>query len=142
LPTDKPNPIKEGAPEPLTENDIEIGDVTEIAERRFPNVVIPNTDTGADMFEEILLRAFPHLHRILVEEYELDDNDEPKIDLAAVEGAVRAEAQVAVRASWRWANVVRSEDKDALIAAAMGTSVENVRQHRKRMEERTEGEED
>ena len=127
LATDRPLPIRDGvsrAPgEPLSDRDIEIGDVQELAAGTFPEVQIPETETGIAMYEALLEGAFPHLHRVLV----TDRGDEETADVERVKAAAREEAMVLVRATVRLAAIARSDDPVAIIAAQLGTSIENVR---------------
>ena len=128
LATDRPLPVRDGvsrkAGEPLSERDIEIGDVRDLAAGAFPEVQIPETETGIAMYEALLEGAFPHLYRALVTDRDID---EETADVERVKAATREEAMVLVRASWRLAAIARSDDPVAIIAAQLGTSIENVR---------------
>ena len=127
LATDRPVPLRDGAghvaTEALSERDIEIGDVRDLAAGAFPEVHIPETDTGSEMYHALLAGTFPHLHRVLV----ADRGDEETAEVERVEAATREEAMVLVRASVRLATIARSDDPVAIVAAQLGTSIENVR---------------
>ena len=128
LATDRPVPLRdEAGHDPsvaLSERDIEIGDVQEIADGAMPRVHIPDTDTGNGMYKALLAGAFPHLYRALVADR---GADEDTVDVERVKVAAREEAMTLVRASWRLAAIARSDDPVAIIAAQLGTSIENVR---------------
>lgn len=131
LPTDKRFPIKEDVEHsPLTSDDIEIGDVSRIAEGEFP-VEIADCDTGNEMLHAIREAAFPHLHAALEEHW-----DEPNVP--AVEEAIRAEALVAVQASWRETALWTNGTEDEQIAALMGMPVKDVPEFRRQLRERDE----
>ncbi len=126
LATDRPLPLREGSGEddrqPLSEQDIEVGDVQELAEGALPEVLIPETDTGYAMYRALLAGAFPHLHRVLVAERE-----EETADVEQVRAAAATEALALVRASWRRALVMRSSDPVSIVAQRLGTSPEHIR---------------
>lgn len=131
LPTDKPYPIKDGVEHsPLTSEDIEIGDVSRIAEGEFPVVIAP-CDTGGDMLRAMREAAFPHLHAALEEHW-----DEPNVP--AVEEAIRAEALVAAQASWRETALWTHGTEDEQLAALMGMPVKDVPEYRRQLRERDE----
>jgi len=136
LPTDKPAPFPEDSfrdpGRPFRPEEIEVGDLTRIARKEMPLTVIPETDTGFEMWDGIVSTAFPHLHQVLSEEPEYDESGEPRYDLEKVEAAIKQEATVAIEASWRWASVVRSDDPAAQVAANLGMSVELVKALRQR----------
>ncbi len=139
LATDRPLPVRDGVSDddrvPLTEHDIDVGDVQRLADGEFPAVRIPSTDTGSAMYKALLSGAFPHLHRALSAER---DEDVESADVELVRAAAREEAMVLVRASWRWAGVVRSDDPVNEIAARLGTSPEHVRDLQRQAEEESE----
>ncbi len=137
LATDRALPVRDGDDDsvPLTEDDIDVGDVQRLADGEFPAVRISLSDTGSAMYRSLLKGAFPHLHRALSAERE------PDVESAAVElvrAAARKEAMVLVRASWPWAGVVRSDDPVNEIAARLGTSPEHVRDLQRQAEEESE----
>lgn len=128
LATDRPLPLRDDVgddpAQPLSEQDIELGDVQDIADGALPQVHIPDTDTGYDTYRGLLAGAFPHLYRALVTDRDLDEDE---VDVERVKAAVHEEAMVQVRTSWRWARIVRSRDPLSEIAARMGTSPEHLR---------------
>jgi hypothetical protein len=131
LPTDRPTPIKAGSQEkttPLTPDDIEIGDVEQIAQMEAPQISIAQADTGSEMIRAIIAKAFPNLYQAIFVEPDLDDEGELVVE--SIREAVRQEAMLLVEASWRQAGLLRSDDPDSVIAAQMGTSVELVRAYR------------
>ena len=137
LPTDRPTPIRSNATEdpnrPYAPEDIELGDLSRIVAREIPDAIIPDTEAGLAMYGAILAQAFPHLFKVLDEQTTMDEHGELHVDPGKLEAAVREEAMMIVRQSWRWANVARSDDPEARVAMMMGTSVENVRALRKRI---------
>jgi hypothetical protein len=131
LPTDKPYPIKDGVDHaPLTSDDIEIGDISRIAAGEFP-VEIPCCDTGGAMLWAIRAAAFPHLHAALEQDF-----GEPT--LAVVTDAIRAEALVAVQASWRETALWTHGSEDEQLAALLGIPVKDVPEYRRRLRDRDE----
>jgi len=131
LPTDKPYPIKENVEHaPLSSDDIEIGDVSRIAEGEFP-VDFAACDTGTDMLHAIREAAFPHLHQVLEEHWE-EPNQE------AVEEAIKTEALVAVQASWRETALWANGTEDEQIAALLGMPVKDVPDYRRSLRETDE----
>ena len=134
LPTDKAYPIKADVTRrPLSSDDVEIGDVSRIAAREF-TLDVPETDTGYDMVDAMLEGAFPHLHAALADDFE------PTIE--AVEEAVRAEALVAVQASWRREAMMNQGGEDAELAATLGVSMDYVEALRARIAAEDETDDD
>ena len=101
------------SPGPLRQNDIEVGDVSRLAEGTHLEVEIPACDTGFDMAEAIQKKAFPHLFKAL-HEGGLDVTEEE------LREALTAELQTLVKASWRTEQVKRRDDPASAIAAMMG----------------------
>lgn len=127
LPTDRPYPIKDDVDHaPLTDADVEIGDVSRIAEGEFP-VVIPCAESAIEMRDAIIATAFPHLHRALQED---------EVSVEAVEEAIRKEALVAVKASWREAGLWAHGTEDEQLAALLGMPVRDVPAFRESLRER------
>jgi hypothetical protein len=123
LPTDKPYPIKEEVDRfPLTDADIEIGDVSRIAAGEFPVTIPTGADTAVEMRDAIIAGAFPHLYRALQED---------EVSIEAVEAAIRKEALVAVKATWREAGLWAHGTEDEQLAALMGMPVKDVSAFRK-----------
>jgi len=138
LATDRPVALREDAGvngAPLSEHDIEIGDVQDLACGAFPSVKIPETDTGSAMYHALLAGAFPHLHKALVTDRDLDDEDTEGADVERVKEAVWHEALLQVRTSWRWASVVRADDPVSAAAVFLGTSPEHVRNVQRQTDE-------
>lgn len=116
---------EEGAADrPLEPRDLRLGDVSGICERDTLTVVIPESDTAADMVAAVTRAAFPSVHAALNAAGE-------EASEADVRAAVEKEVDVLMRASWQQHQTKRRPDEVSRIAAAMGTApqwVEYMRQ--------------
>lgn len=128
LPIDRATPLDHEAmnsSKPLSDADIKLGDVADIANKELPRARIPDVGTGFEMYRAMCAKAFPHLYNVL---FAVDDDKTPK--RKAVEKAVRAEAMRLVRETWRHAQLKKSKDPIDQIAVMMGTSREAVERMR------------
>ena len=137
LPTSNPDLLSEEAADtdpsvPLTADDVDVGDVSRIAALEQPLGVIAEGDTGQAMWEAMLETAFPHLYPVLWDSDDVDFDAEVPVPVERVEAAIRKEAELVLKASWRWANVLKNDDPVARVAAQTGASVEHIRNLGKR----------
>src|SRR5262245_51529938 len=105
---------------PLSAQDIDVRDVSALCDRGEWRVALPDCDATAEMREEILSVAFPHVYKIWKRLEEV-------LDEAAVRKAIGEEVLAMVNADWRRAHLARSTDPEAQLATMMRTSVQGIR---------------
>ena len=113
--------IKESRPGPIRPEDVDVQDVSALAEGGFLEVAVPETETGGDMSEAIEQKAFPNI-------FEVRHGRSGEATEADLRRAVSAELQTLVRSSWRRAHVNRRDDLESRIAAEMDAPPRLVKQ--------------
>jgi hypothetical protein len=118
----------ENAKGPLQAEYLRVENVEELCTGAPLQASLPDgSDTALAMREEILRFAFPNLNK-LIESAEGRES----MDREAVRSAVKDDALLLVSSSWRAAQLRRSTDPDAQLAAAMDAPLSLVRYWRAR----------
>jgi len=127
LPVDVELEQPDGSGRPVSPEQLRVGDLAALKNREGLRAVVPDADTAAEMSQEIMRFAFPHVHRVY---WEGDDD----IEEGPLREAVEKEALAIVSSAWRRAHAARSRDPDDRLAAVMDAPPRLVKHWRKQAE--------